>query len=91
MTEPELIGDLEEKRARHNADAERHKKQRDELNDKTKEWAERRDELNSQVRKFIDEANQKRESRDKLNSEVREAKRRGTSGTGSSTTSATRP
>ena len=74
MTEPELIGDLEEKRARHNADAERHKKQRDELNDKTKEWAERRDELNSQVRKFIDEANQKRESRDKLNSEVREAK-----------------
>ncbi len=74
MTEPELIGDLEEKRARHNSDAERHKKLRDELNDKTKEWAERRDELNSQVRKFIEEANQKRESRDKLNSEVREAK-----------------
>src|SRR5512137_1799329 len=74
MTEPELIGDLEEKRARHNADAERHKKLRDELNDKTKEWAEKRDELNAQVRKLIDEANQKRESRDKLNSEVREAK-----------------
>jgi len=74
MTEPELIGDLEEKRARHNADAERHKKLRDELNDKTKEWAERRDVLNSQVRKLIDEANQKRESRDKLNSEVKEAK-----------------
>jgi uncharacterized coiled-coil DUF342 family protein len=74
MTEPELIGDLEEKRARHNADAERHKKLRDDLNDKTKEWAERRDELNAQVRKFIEEANQKRESRDKLNAEVREAK-----------------
>jgi len=74
MTEPELIGDLEEKRARHNADAERHKKLRDELNDKTKEWALRRDELNAQVRKLIDEANQKRESRDKLNAEVKEAK-----------------
>ena len=74
MTEPELIGDLEEKRARHNADAERHKKLRDELNDKTKEWAERRDELNAQVRKLIDDANQKRESRDKLNAEVKEAK-----------------
>jgi uncharacterized coiled-coil DUF342 family protein len=70
----ELIGDLEEKRARHNADAERHKRQRDELNDKTKEWAEKRDELNARVRKLIEEANGKRESRDKLNAEVREAK-----------------
>ena len=70
----ELIGDLEEKRARHNADAERHKRQRDELNDKTKEWAEKRDELNAKVRKLIEEANAKRENRDKLNAEVREAK-----------------
>jgi uncharacterized coiled-coil DUF342 family protein len=70
----ELIGELEDKRARHNADAEKHKRLRDELNDKTKDWAERRDDLNSQVRKLIDEANTKRESRDKLNSEVREAK-----------------
>jgi len=70
----ELIGELEDKRARHNADAEMHRRLRDELNDKTKEWAERRDDLNSQVRKLIDEANIKRESRDKLNSEVREAK-----------------
>jgi uncharacterized coiled-coil DUF342 family protein len=70
----ELIGDLEEKRARHNADAERHKRLRDELNDKTKEWAENRDILNSKVRGLIEEANAKRESRDKLNSEVRETK-----------------
>ena len=69
-----MIGDLEEKRARHNADAERHKRLRDELNDKTKEWAENRDVLNSKVRSLIEEANAKRESRDKLNSEVREAK-----------------
>jgi uncharacterized coiled-coil DUF342 family protein len=74
MTEPELIGDLEEKRARHNADAERHKKLRDELNERTKDWAQNRDELNSQVRKLIEEANQKRESRDKLNAAVKEAK-----------------
>jgi uncharacterized coiled-coil DUF342 family protein len=70
----ELIGDLEDKRARHNADAERHKRLRDELNDKTKEWAERRDQLNAQVRKLIEEANGRRENRDKLNSEVRETK-----------------
>lgn len=70
----ELIGDLEEKRARHNADAERHKRLRDELNDKTKEWAEKRDELNAKVRKLIEDANGRRENRDKLNSEVREAK-----------------
>jgi len=70
----ELVGDLEEKRSRHNSDAERHKRQRDELNDKTREWAEKRDELNAKVRKLIDEANQRREMRDKLNSEVRAAK-----------------
>ncbi|MFH1578919.1 MAG: phosphoserine phosphatase [Thermoplasmatota archaeon] len=70
----ELIGDLEDKRGRHNADAERHKRLRDELNDKTKEWAEKRDELNYKVRGLIEEANTRRESRDKLNSEVREAK-----------------
>jgi uncharacterized coiled-coil DUF342 family protein len=70
----ELIGDLEEKRARHNADAERHKRIRDELNDKTKEWAEKRDQLNAQVRKLIEDANGRRENRDKLNAEVREAK-----------------
>ncbi|MBU1914881.1 MAG: phosphoserine phosphatase [Candidatus Thermoplasmatota archaeon] len=68
------MGDLEDKRGRHNADAERHKRLRDELNDKTKEWAEKRDELNYKVRGLIEEANTRRESRDKLNSEVREAK-----------------
>jgi uncharacterized coiled-coil DUF342 family protein len=70
----ELIPDLEEKRARHNADAERHKRDRDDLNEKTKQWAEKRDELNARVRDLIDKANEKRELRDKLNAEVREAK-----------------
>ncbi len=74
MTETELIPELEEKRTRHNSDAERHKRQRDELNEKTREWADRRDQLNAQVRRLIEEANAKREMRDKLNAEVREVK-----------------
>jgi len=75
MTEQEqLVSELEEKRSRHNADAERHKRLRDELNEKTREWADRRDELNSQVRKLIEEANGKREMRDKLNADVKSAK-----------------
>lgn len=74
MTETELIPELEEKRSRHNSEAERHKRLRDELNEKTREWADRRDQLNSQVRKLIEEANGRRETRDKLNTEVREVK-----------------
>ena len=74
MTDTELIPELEEKRSRHNSDAERHKRQRDDLNEKTREWADRRDELNAQVRKLIEEANAKREMRDKLNAEVKQVK-----------------
>ncbi len=70
----EMVEELEGKRARHNAEAEKHKRARDELNDKTREWADRRDELNSQVRKLIDEANGRRESRDHFNSQVKDAK-----------------
>jgi uncharacterized coiled-coil DUF342 family protein len=74
MTDTELIPELEEKRSRHNSDAERHKRQRDELNEKTREWADKRDDLNGQVRKLIEEANAKREMRDKLNAEVKQVK-----------------
>jgi uncharacterized coiled-coil DUF342 family protein len=70
----EMVEELEEKRSRQNAEAETHKRQRDELNEQTREWADRRDELNSQVRRLIDEANTRRENRDKFNSEVREVK-----------------
>jgi len=70
----ELVEDLEEKRARHNADAERHKRSRDELNERTREWVEKRDELNARVRELIDQANEQRETRDRLNAEVRQAK-----------------
>lgn len=74
MTDTELVPELEEKRARHNSEAERHKRQRDELNEKTREWADTRDRLNAQVRKLVEEANGRRETRDKLNAEVREVK-----------------
>lgn len=70
----EMINELEEKRARQNSEAERRKRLRDELNDKTRQWADKRDSLNSQVRKLIDEANVRREDRDRLNAEVRDAK-----------------
>ena len=70
----EMIEELEEKRARQNAEAERHKRQRDDLNEKTRQWADKRDALNSQVRHLIDDANLHRENRDKLNAEVREVK-----------------
>jgi uncharacterized coiled-coil DUF342 family protein len=74
MTDTELIPELEEKRSRHNSDAERHKRLRDELNEKTREWADKRDQLNAQVRRLIEEANSKREMRDKLNAQVKEVK-----------------
>ncbi len=74
MTETELIPELEEKRARHNAEAERRKRLRDDLNEKTREWADNRDRLNAQVRRLIEEANGRREMRDKLNAQVREVK-----------------
>lgn len=70
----EMIEELEEKRARQNSEAERHKRLRDELNDKTREWADKRDVLNAKVRKLIDEANGRRENRDGFNSQVKEVK-----------------
>lgn len=70
----ELLSTLEEKRIEQNAEAEKHRRVRDELNDQTRQWVEKRDRLNAMVREKIDEANLHRENRDKLNSEVREMK-----------------
>lgn len=68
------MSELLEKRNGRNIEAERHKRRRDELNDKTKQWVGRRDELNAQVRELIDEAAMHREERDKLNLDVKGAK-----------------
>ncbi len=69
-----LLSDLQLKRERENQEAERHRRRRDELNDKTREWVEKRDSLNAQVRTLIEEATQHRIRRDELNGQVRAAK-----------------
>ncbi len=69
-----MLSDLQLKRERENQEAERHRRRRDELNDKTREWVEKRDSLNAQVRTLIEEATQHRIRRDELNGQVRAAK-----------------
>jgi len=70
----ELLDELEGKRAHHNEEAEKHRRLRDGLNDETRSWVDRRDELNSKVRDIITRANDCKEDRDRLNSEVKELK-----------------
>src|SRR5256886_14607939 len=65
---------LQLKRERDTKKGERHRRRRDELNDKTREWVETRDALNAQVRALVDEATQHRIQRDELNAQVKAAK-----------------
>lgn len=69
-----MLDELQLKRERENQEAERHRRRRDELNDKTREWVEKRDALNAQVRALVDEATKHRMARDELNAQVRVAK-----------------
>src|SRR3989440_10568571 len=69
-----VLDDLQLKRERENQEAERHRRRRDELNDKTREWVEKRDALNARVRALVDEATQHRIQRDELNAQVKVAK-----------------
>jgi len=69
-----LLDELKLKRERENAEAERHRRKRDELNDRTRDWVEKRDTLNGQVRALVEEATGHRIKRDELNAEVRKAK-----------------
>lgn len=70
----EVMEELEIKRERENGEAERHRRRRDELNEKTREWIARRDELNSQVRTLVEEAMLHRQKRDELNAQVKRVK-----------------
>jgi len=70
----DVLEELETKRERENADAERHRRRRDELNDKTREWVGRRDELNARVRDLVEQAMGHRQRRDELNGDVKKAK-----------------
>ncbi len=65
---------LLEKREKANIEAERHRRRRDDLNEKTRQWVEKRDTLNSEARPLIEEATQHREKRDVLNLDVKKAK-----------------
>src|SRR2546428_8050396 len=69
-----VLDELQLKRERENQEAERHRRRRDELNDKTREWVETRDALNAQVRTLVDEATHHRIMRDELNAQVKTAK-----------------
>lgn len=69
-----MLDELQLKRERENQEAERHRRRRDELNDRTRDWVEKRDALNAQVRALVDEATQHRIQRDELNAQVKAAK-----------------
>src|SRR6266571_2207677 len=69
-----VLHDLEQKREFANAEAEKHRRRRDELNLGTREWVERRDALNAQVRSLVEQATQHRQKRDELNAQVQAAK-----------------
>lgn len=69
-----MLDELQLKRERENQEAERHRRRRDELNDRTRDWVEKRDALNAQVRALVDEATQHRIQRDELNARVKAAK-----------------
>jgi len=70
----ELLDELLDKREKQNIQAERHKQQRDRLNEETRHCVERRDKLNSEVRKLIEQATKHRMERDRLNEEVKKVK-----------------
>lgn len=70
----ENLADLDKKRMAINADAEEHKRLRDDLNKQTKEWVAKRDELNAKVRELVEEAGKHREARSDFNSKVQSAK-----------------
>jgi len=70
----EALQDLESKREVANAEAEKHRRRRDELSLLTREWVEKRDALNAQVRGLVEQATQHRQRRDELNVQVQAAK-----------------
>src|SRR6059036_2841195 len=70
----EALQDLEAKRDAANAEAEKHRRRRDELNLLTREWVEKRDALNAQVRSLVEQATQHRQRRDEMNVQVQSAK-----------------
>jgi uncharacterized coiled-coil DUF342 family protein len=69
-----MINDLIEKRKKILAESEQHKNLRNELNATASKCARERNTLNNQTREFVDEAQKNKDLRDKYNQEVIELK-----------------
>jgi len=69
-----MINDLIEKRKKILAESEQHKNRRNELNAAASKFARERNMLNNQTRDFVEEAQKNKDLRDKYNQEVIEVK-----------------
>jgi uncharacterized coiled-coil DUF342 family protein len=74
MQRDALLDSFGSKREALHQEAFRHREARDQFNDRTRRNAQRRDELNAQVRGIVERANAHRAKRDEKNALVREAK-----------------
>ena len=69
-----MINDLIEKRKKILTESEQHKNSRNELNTSASKYARERNTLNNQTREFVEEAQKNKDLRDKYNQEVIELK-----------------
>jgi len=75
ITMTELLEELEEKYEKKKKELEIHKTERDRLEAEASEWANKRDELNKQVKELFRQAKEYKDKRDELNKQVQELKK----------------
>ncbi len=71
---PELLEELEARYEKRKREMELHRMLRDKHNKEAREWADKRDELNKQVKEILAEAKEHKAKRDELNEKVKELK-----------------
>ncbi len=71
---PELLEELEARYEKRKREMELHRMLRDKHNKEAREWADKRDELNKQVKEMVVEAKEHKRIRDELNEKVKELK-----------------
>jgi len=71
---PELLEELEARYEKRKREMELHRMLRDKHNKEAREWADKRDELNKQVKEMVAEAKEHKRIRDELNEKVKELK-----------------
>ena len=71
---PELLEELEARYEKRKREMELHRMLRDKHNKEAREWADKRDELNKQVKEMVAEAKEHKKKRDELNEKVKELK-----------------